>query len=123
MLKKEVGPILDDIITFVRQTHLNAFQMEFLQNILTPLSELIIQLNVQHNDYFTERFLEILKQLYFTDQISDALKKWFGWENDESIYAQLFDIEIHTFLLIVETIFQVYRYDCVFLAVFYTMVI
>lgn len=118
-VKEEVGQILDDIKTFVRQTpHLTTFQMEFLQNILTPLSELIIQLNVQHNVDFTERFLDILKQLYFTDQTSDALKKWFGTENDESLYAQLFDVEIHTFLLIVETIFQVYRYDCVFLAVF-----
>lgn len=120
-IKDEISQILDDIKIFIRQTpHLNLFQLAFLQNILRPLSELVIKLQVQKSVDFTERLLEILKQLYLADQTNNGVKSWFTnkTDNQESIFTQLFAVEIHTFLLIVEAIFQIYRYDVGFLPVF-----
>lgn len=111
-LKEIFEAILNELKTFIKQTpFLDAFKSAFSREIVQRLCEIVILLKSRGIDYANELFV-ILQELYFDYGQTDKLKKYLQKPTaDTSGFGEIFDVPMHVFMILVETILIAHRND------------
>lgn len=112
-LKEIFEAILNELKTFIKQTpSLDAFKSAFSRHIVQQLCEIVISLKSRRIDYASELFA-ILQELYFDYSQTDKLKKYLQKPSaaDATGFCEIFDVPMHVFMIVVETILIAHRND------------
>lgn len=121
-LKEIFEAILNELKTFIKQTpFLDAFKTAFSHEIVQLLCEIVILLKSRGIDYANELFA-IVQELYFDYSQTDKLKKYLQEPSatDGSGFCDIFDVPMHVFMNVVETILIAHRNDCELQKYFFT---
>lgn len=116
--KEIVDAILNELKTFIKQTpFLDTFKSAFSNELLRVLCEMVILLKSYKLDYSSE-FFAIVQELFFDGSQTEKLKKYFKSKATERAkitefteYLELFEVPMHVFLIITETVIISYRND------------
>lgn len=112
-LKEIFEAILSELKAFIKQTpFLDAFKLAFSREIVQLLCEIVILLKGRGVDYASELFA-ILQELYFDYSQTDKLKKYLlkPSAGDAGGFSEVFDVPMHVFMVVIETILIAHRND------------
>lgn len=114
--KRQIDQIFESMRLYIKQTpFLEVFKVAFAIEILQVLCELVI-LSTCLEISFKKRFLSVLQELYFNGNQTKQLIQYFSapedqFTNDPAIreYQRIFNVPMHVFLLVIETVILSYR--------------
>lgn len=114
----QIERILTSMRLYVKQTpFLDVFKSDFAAEILQILCELVIWTD-NRNISCKKVFLNMLQELYFNGSQTKQLKQYFDnkgvQQSDDAIvkeFHDLFDVPMHVFLLVLETVVLSFRSD------------
>lgn len=116
--KQQIEEILSSMRLYIKQTpFLEVFKSTFAKEILQVLCELVIWSN-DRNISFKKEFLNILQELYFNGSQTKQMKHFFsnkkpltGHESTIKEFQDIFNVPMHVFLLVIETVILSFRND------------
>lgn len=111
-LKANFELILNEVKAFIKQTpFIETFKLNFVDEIIGILCELVIVFKSHGIDSTGEMF-SLLQELFFDgSQTNDLKRSLTSPTTVTNEYARLFNVPIHVFMIIIETIFISYRSD------------